>query len=219
MQLRTTFEENTGLVTRPLVVRKSLLRSFKVAVVGAGYVGLVTGACLAHMGHKVTCVDRDAERVKGLKEGRIPIYEPYLEDLIAENSDQISFSTSLDGVVEQCDILFIAVDTPQGEDGAADLSSVAAVAQGVGRILGESEQGSRHPLVVVNKSTVPVGSGEYVSMLIEEEMSEAGVDNAVQVVSNPEFLREGSAVLDTLLPDRIVLGSSSSEALETMHEL
>jgi UDPglucose 6-dehydrogenase len=177
---------------------------------------------LAHIGHEVTCIDKDEERVAELKEGRIPIYEPDLKELVAECSNQgrLRFTTDLPEVAQGADILFIAVDTPQAQDGSADLSSVGAVARGVGQALAKIGAKRERPPVVVNKSTVPVGSGDYVSMVIEEGASEEG-NGAVdyQVVSNPEFLREGSAVYDSLFPDRIVLGSDKREALDTMRAL
>jgi UDPglucose 6-dehydrogenase len=212
---------------RELVWRRYLAEEFNVGVVGAGYVGLVTGACLAHVGRRVVCVDRDEERVAELREGRMPIYEPGLEELVAEGSrrGRLSFSTELSEVVHRADVVFIAVDTPQGDDGSADLSSVGAVARSVGRALAESRAGRierarrERPLVVVNKSTVPVGSGDYVSMLIQEGATEGGSlgEGAVdyRVVSNPEFLREGSAVYDSFFPNRIVLGAEKRDALDT----
>jgi UDPglucose 6-dehydrogenase len=216
-----------------------LAEEFRVGVVGAGYVGLVTGACLALVGHRVACADRDEGRVAQLGDGRMPIYEPGLEELVADGSrrGRLSFSTDLPGVVHGADVVFIAVDTPQGEDGSADLSSVGAVARSVGRALAEPGAGRRarrsreRPLVVVNKSTVPVGSGDYVSMLIREGAAEAGGEEGpsgngaaaapvdYRVVSNPEFLREGSAVYDSLFPDRIVLGAEKRDALDTMRAL
>ncbi|TCJ15257.1 UDP-glucose/GDP-mannose dehydrogenase family protein [Rubrobacter taiwanensis] len=191
---------------------------FDVGVVGAGYVGLVTGACMAHIGHTVTCVDKNEGRIENLKRGKLPIYEPQLGEMIARNRKRIRFSTELHPLVREADIVFIAVDTPPGDDGAADLSNVAAVARGIGRSLSEVER--ERPLIVVNKSTVPVGSGDYVSMLIQEG-AEEGPNGEVsyRVVSNPEFLREGSAVYDSLFPDRIVLGAEDREALHTMREL
>ena len=205
-------------------IRRGLMTgAFNVGVVGSGYVGLVTGACLAHLGHRVTCVDRDEERIRGLKEGRMPFYEPGLEELVSRDvrGETLSFSTDLEEVVSGSDVTFIAVDTPQGEDGSADLSDVAEVARGIGRVLaGESEAERELPLVVVNKSTVPVGSGDYVSMSIRDGAEEAGGGEAsFLVVSNPEFLREGSAVYDTLFPDRIVVGAESREALDLMRAL
>ncbi len=202
----------------------SLAEEFNVGVVGAGYVGIVTGACLAHVGHRVTCVDRDADRVADLEEGRMPIFEPGLEELVVRNVRQgrLRFATDLPEVVREADILFIAVDTPQGDDGSADLSSVGEVARGIGQALAEASQGAERtrPLVVVNKSTVPVGSGDYVSMLIQEGAAEGGnAGVSYRVVSNPEFLREGSAVYDSLFPDRIVLGAEKRDALDTMRAL
>jgi UDPglucose 6-dehydrogenase len=202
------------------------LRKFEVGVVGAGYVGLVTGACLAYLGHRVTVADRDPERIETLEGGRLPIHEPHLEGVIRDSAGRISFASSLERVVRRCEVLFVAVDTPRNEDGSADLSNVASLARDLGRVIA-SDPGRRTPLLVVNKSTVPVGSGDLVSMLIEEgsESAEGAGDGGARdyrdyrVVSNPEFLREGSAVHDTLYPDRIVLGSDSVEALETMRDL
>src|SRR5919112_5622142 len=205
----------------------SLLEEFNVGVVGAGYVGIVTGACLAQIGHRVTCVERDAGRVADLEEGRMPIFEPGLEELVVRNvrQGQLRFTTDLPEVVREADILFIAVDTPQRGDGSADLSSVGKVARAIGRALAEASPGAdktgrERPLVVVNKSTVPVGSGDYVSMLIKEGATEGGSSGvSYRVVSNPEFLREGSAVYDCLFPDRIVLGAERRDALDTMRAL
>lgn len=188
----------------------------------------MTGACLAHLGHRVTCVDRDEERIRGLRMGRMPFYEPGLEELVGRGTreDRLEFAgvECLSGLVEEAEVLFVSVDTPQGEDGSADLSSVAAVARGIGGTLAEPRADRESPLVVVNKSTVPVGSGDYVSMLIHDGIEEAvgeEVGRAARflVVSNPEFLREGSAVYDTLFPDRIVAGSDSREALDTLRLL
>ena len=135
---------------------------FNVGVVGSGYVGLVTGACLAHLGHRVTCVDTDEERIRQLRSGRMPVYEPGLEELVSRGvrRERLYFagSESLERLVGEADVVFISVDTPQGDDGAADLSNVAAVARGIGRALAETSR--EIPLVVVNKSTVPVGSGD-----------------------------------------------------------
>ncbi len=212
-----------------------MTEEFNVGVVGAGYVGLVTGACLAHVGHRVVCVDRDEGRVAELREGRMPIYEPGLEELVAEGSrwGRLSFSTDLSEAVHGADVMFIAVDTPQGDDGSADLSSVGAVARSIGRALAEpgAQSGAdgtgrsrrERPLVVVNKSTVPVGSGDYVSMLIQEGATEGSSPGEgvvdYRVVSNPEFLREGSAVYDSFFPNRIVLGAEKRDALDTMRAL
>lgn len=201
---------------------------FHVGVVGSGYVGLVTGACLAHVGHRVACLDRDEGRVADLRAGRMPIYEPGLGELVARGAGtgRLSFSGAgeLASLAREADVVFIAVDTPQGDDGAANLSSVAAVARGIGRALaGAGGRGGR-PLVVVNKSTVPVGAGDYVSMLVRDGAEEAGLAPPEEgrdflVVSNPEFLREGSAVYDSLFPDRIVVGAESRAAIEAMRAL
>ncbi len=183
-------------------------------------------ACLSHLGHRVTCVDKDVRLIAQLGEGRIPFYEPGLEELMAKNASRLRFGTKLDGVVREADAIFIAVDTPQGEDGAADLSNVAAVARSIGRALAQEEGAERErPLLVVNKSTVPVGSGDYVSMLIREGLEEVvgeeadGGEANFLVASNPEFLREGSAIYDSLFPDRIVVGADSREAIDTLRAL
>ncbi|MDQ3913613.1 MAG: 3-hydroxyacyl-CoA dehydrogenase NAD-binding domain-containing protein, partial [Actinomycetota bacterium] len=156
------------------------MKEFNVGVVGAGYVGLVTGACLAHVGHSVTLVDVNEERVAGLERGELPIYEPGLEELMTKSASRLRFTTELAPLTREADVIFIAVDTPQGEDGSADLSSVAAVARTIGRAVAEAslDQASprERPLVVVNKSTVPVGSGDYVSMLVREGAAEGGDD-------------------------------------------
>ena len=200
---------------------------FNVGVVGAGYVGLATGACLSHLGHRVVCVDVDEERIKGLDEGRMPFYGPGLEELLSRSvrEERLSFVASPDGLaglVGQIDVAFVAVGTPQAEDGSADLSNVGAVARGIGRALSEEGHERERPLVVVNKSTVPVGSGDHVSMLIHEGLEEAGgkrEGRGFLVASNPEFLREGSAIYDSLVPDRIVVGADSREALDTLRAL
>ena len=192
--------------------------SFEVGVVGAGYVGLVTGACLAHLGNYVTLLDANAERIENLKHAELPIHEPGLGQLMARSSGRMEFSTCLEPAAREADVLFIAVGTPPLQDGSADLSNVAAVARGIGWALSGAVR--ERPLVVVNKSTVPVGSGDYVSMLVREGAEEAGRGAAeFVVVSNPEFLREGGAIHDTLFPERIVLGTDSGEALELMRAL
>jgi len=181
---------------------------------------LATGTCLAHVGHRVALVDVDERRVESLRRGEVPIYEPDLAGFVSRGAQRLRFTTELAPVVREADVVFIAVGTPQGEDGSADLSYVAAAARGVGRALAGRRR--ERPLVVVNKSTVPVGSGDYVSMLIRDGLEEAGGEEReadYRVVSNPEFLREGSAVYDSLFPDRIVLRSNSREALDTMRAL
>jgi UDPglucose 6-dehydrogenase len=208
-----------------------LIRRFDVGVVGSGYVGLVTGACFSHLGHRVRCVDKDEDRVKELTSARIPFYEPGLEELVSRGvrSGRLSFA-GLEGLAElvrEDEVIFISVDTPQGESGSADLSSVATVARSIGRTIAQTslrQVSSREcPLLVVNKSTVPVGSGDYVSMLIREGLEEAAERQheaeAFMVASNPEFLREGSAIYDSLFPDRIVVGADSRKALDTLRAL
>ena len=197
------------------------MEHFDVGVVGTGYVGLATGASLAYVGHRVTCLDNNQERVAGLREGRVPFYEPGLEELIAKSAGRLQFAGSerLTEVIRGSDVLFVAVGTPQGGDGSADLSNVADVARAIGRALGGSTP-RKLPLVVVNKSTVPVGSAYYVSTLVEDGVDEAGGEGAeFRVASNPEFLREGSAVHDSLFPDRVVVGTDSREALDALRTL
>ena len=206
----------------------------RIGAVGCGYVGLVTGACLAHLGHQAVCLDRDERRIGALTEGRMPFYEPGLEELVGRSvrEEGLSFSGSdgLARLVREADAVFIAVDTPEGDDGSADLSSVAEVARRIGRALAEPDaQPRERPLIVVNKSTVPVGSGDYVSMLIRDGMEEGAFSENEEekgeekagflVASNPEFLREGSAIYDSLFPDRIVVGADSREALDTLRVL
>ena len=197
------------------------MEHFSVGVVGTGYVGLATGACLAYVGHRVTCLDNDQERVASLREGRIPFYEPGLEELMARSAGRLRFAGSerLAEVAGEADVLFVAVGTPQGGDGSADLSNVAEVARAIGRSLGGSTP-REFPLVVVNKSTVPVGSAYYVSTLVGDGIDEAGGEGAeFRVASNPEFLREGSAVHDSPFPDRVVVGTDSKEALDVLRTL
>jgi UDPglucose 6-dehydrogenase len=202
-----------------------LVDSIRVGVVGAGYVGLTTGVCLAHLGHRVTCVDKDVRLIAQLGEGRLSFYEPGVEELMAKNAERLSFVTELAPMVREADVIFISVGTPQGDDGSADLSNIAEVAREIGRALAREGPLRKHPLVVVTKSTVPVGSGDYVSMLIQDGIEEAGGEEAdggeasFLVASNPEFLREGSAVYDSLFPDRIVVGAESKEATDTLRTL
>src|SRR5919112_1157111 len=192
-----------------------------VGVVGTGYVGLATGASLAYVGHRVTCLDTNHERVASLREGKVPYYEPGLQELIAKSAGRLRFASSerLTEVIRGSDVLIVAVGTPQGGDGSADLSNVADVARAIGRALAGSAP-RELPLVVVNKSTVPVGSAYYVSTLVGEGIDEAGGKDAeFRVASNPEFLREGSAVHDSLFPDRVVVGTDSREALDVLRTL
>jgi UDPglucose 6-dehydrogenase len=180
---------------------------------------LVTGACLAFVGHRVACVDKDEGRISRIRRGEVPLYEPGLEEMVSQQmrTGRLTFAGGIDEVVRDADVVFIAVDTPRGDDGAADLSNVGAVARNIGRTLAEARR--EDLLVVANKSTVPVGSGDYVSMLIKEGAEERGGSARFSVVSNPEFLREGSAVYDSLFPDRILLGSEEPAALTVMRSL
>jgi UDPglucose 6-dehydrogenase len=173
----------------------------KIAIIGAGYVGLVTGACLADLGVTVVCIDNDREKIAALHGGRIPIYEPGLETIVhqAAAADRLRFTSNVAEGVVGCEVIFIAVGTPESEDGSANLDSVL----GAARALGAAMSG---PCVVVNKSTVPVGTAEKVFEAISIGLQERGVAHAFVVVSNPEFLKEGAAVADFMRPDRIVLG-------------
>jgi len=181
----------------------------KIAVVGTGYVGLVVGACFAECGNDVTCVDKDLTKVRMLRRGRIPIFEPGLEELVKRNRSErrIKFTQDLRAAVRTSQVIFIAVGTPQGEDGSADLSHVLDVAREIGRAM----NGYR---VVVDKSTVPVGTAERVREVIRRETA-----HPFSVVSNPEFLKQGAAVEDFLKPDRVVIGADDTRAGEIMEEL
>ncbi|ODS62392.1 MAG: UDP-glucose 6-dehydrogenase [Arenimonas sp. SCN 70-307] len=186
----------------------------RATVFGTGYVGLVTGTCLAEVGHQVTCVDIDSAKVEGLRRGVVPIFEPGLEDMVLANhgAGRLGFTTDAAAAIDGAEVLFIAVGTPPDEDGSADLQYVLAVARTIGRHLAK-------PAVVVNKSTVPVGTADKVRAAIAAELAARGADVAFEVVSNPEFLKEGAAVNDCMRPDRIVLGSRSAPAIETMKRL
>jgi UDPglucose 6-dehydrogenase len=181
----------------------------KIAVIGTGYVGLVTGTCLAETGHRVTCVDLDARKIATLRAGGIPIYEPGLDELVKRNvrDGRLDFTTSTAEAVRDVDVAFIAVGTPPGETGEADLSYVLAAAEQIGRAIGRYT-------VIVNKSTVPVGSADRVSEVVAR-VAQAPFD----VVSNPEFLKEGAAIDDFMRPDRIVVGIASEKARAVMTEL
>ncbi len=186
----------------------------RVTVFGTGYVGLVTGTCLAEVGHQVVCVDIDAAKVDGLNRGVIPIYEPGLEAMVLANhgAHRISFTTDADLAIAHGEVIFIAVGTPPDEDGSADLQYVLTVARTIGRSLAKRA-------VVVNKSTVPVGTADKVREAIAAELVARGAEVDFEVVSNPEFLKEGDAVKDCMRPDRIVIGTSSASAMETMKRL
>lgn len=186
----------------------------KICVVGIGYVGLVTGACLADMGNEVVCIDIDNEKIERLKNNRIPIYEPGLEEVVKRNQQdkRLKFGTELREAVEEATVIFIAVGTPPGPDGAADLQYVFGVAADVGKYINDYK-------VIINKSTVPVGTAEKVREVIARELDNRNVWLEYDVVSNPEFLKEGAAIADFQKPDRIVLGSDSPRAIAIMKEL
>lgn len=194
----------------------------KVCVVGTGYVGLVTGVCLSEIGHNVICVDNDSEKIKKLLSGVMPIYEPGLDILVLKNlnSKNLQFTTDISSAIKSQDIIFICVGTPPRPDGSADLQYVEEVAKQIGNNINSYK-------IVVNKSTVPIGSGDWVSMIINDNINSNNslnkksdiVSFKFDVVSNPEFLREGTAIADTFFPDRIVLGSSSKEAINIMKKL
>jgi UDPglucose 6-dehydrogenase len=183
----------------------------RIAVVGTGYVGLVTGTCFAEFGVNVTCVDVDQEKISMLRQGKIPIYEPGLEEMVRRNvaEERLSFSTDLAASVEKSLVIFIAVGTPQGNDGGADLSFVQEVARGIARSMKDYK-------VVVTKSTVPMGTGAMIRKLIREEQP-SPVE--FSVASNPEFLREGSAIEDFMRPNRVVIGADDPRAIEVLKEL
>lgn len=196
----------------------------RVCVIGTGYVGLVTGVCLAHIGHQVICVDNNEEKVKLMKSGQSPIYEPGLSELMqsATESGKLEFTSDLGLGVKHGEILFVAVGTPPLPTGESDTRYVEAVARGIGAHL---DSGFR---VIVNKSTVPIGSGDWVRRIVldglaERQLSEQTIGNGsdvnFEVISNPEFLREGSAIYDTFNPDRIVLGGNNEKAIAMMQEL
>lgn len=186
----------------------------KVAVVGTGYVGLVTGTCFANMGNRVWCVDVDEKKIENLKKGIIPIYEPGLSEMVLQNynSGNLHFTTQIKEALEVCNICFIAVGTPMGEDGSADLQYVLSVAESIGKYM-------THHMYVIDKSTVPVGTAGKVREKIQEELDKRGSNLTFDVISNPEFLKEGSAIDDCMKPDRIVIGVDSEDAEETMREL
>ena len=186
----------------------------KIAIVGTGYVGLVSGTCFAEMGADVTCVDVNEEMINNLLQGVIPIYEPGLEEMVKRNvaSNNLHFTTKLEECLDDVEIVFSAVGTPPDEDGSADLSYVLEVARTVGRHM-------NHYLVLVTKSTVPVGTAKKVKAAIQEELDKRGVQIEFDVASNPEFLKEGAAVKDFMSPDRVVIGVESEKAMKTLERL
>ena len=186
----------------------------KITIVGTGYVGLVTGACFAEVGNDVLCIDVDAEKIRTLNEGGLPIYEPGLLEMVQRNraAGRLKFSDDIEAGVAFGEVQFIAVGTPSDEDGSADLKYVIAAARNIGRTMGEYR-------LIVDKSTVPVGTAEKVRTAIAEELKTRGVDVPFSVVSNPEFLKEGAAIEDFMRPDRIVIGSEDERGTQIMRAL
>lgn len=186
----------------------------KIAIVGTGYVGLVTGTCFAEIGVHVVCVDTNKEKIEALQKGRIPIYENGLEEMVTRNAKagRLSFTTLLEECLNEVEVVFSAVGTPPDEDGSADLSYVLQVAHTIGRSL-------QRYVLVVTKSTVPVGTAQKVRMAISEELNKRGVDIPFDVASNPEFLKEGNAINDFMSPDRVVVGVDSERAKKLMTRL
>ena len=185
-----------------------------IAIVGTGYVGLVTGTCFAETGANVTCIDTDANKIDGLKKGIIPIYEPGLEEMVVRNvkAGRLHFTTSLEGSLDDVSIVFSAVGTPPNEDGSADLKYVLEVARTIGANM-------NHYLLVVTKSTVPVGTAKKIKDVIKEELQRRNLSVDFDVASNPEFLKEGNAISDFMTPDRVVVGVESEKAKELMSKL
>lgn len=186
----------------------------RIAVIGTGYVGLVSGACLSDFGNNVTCVDCDPAKIGTLKKGGIPIFEPGLEAVVARNAEagRLDFTTDAESAIWNSDIVFIAVGTPAGDDGSADLVYMEAAARDIGRFMNSYK-------VIVDKSTVPIGTGRKVRSWISEELGKRGERFEFDIVSNPEFLREGSAVYDFMHPDRVVIGYESARAAEAMRSI
>lgn len=186
----------------------------KIAVIGSGYVGLVSGTCFADMGNAVICVDKDPRKIDILNGGDIPIYEPGLKEMVIANhqSGRLTFTTNLQSAVEASRIIFIAVGTPPDEDGSADLSHVIAAAREIALYM-------NGPKIIVNKSTVPVGTADLVTRTVQNVLSERGVGHKFSVVSNPEFLKEGAAIEDFMKPDRVILGVGDEETAAIMREL
>ncbi len=185
-----------------------------IAVIGTGYVGLVTGTCFAEMGNTVICVDIDEKKVEQLKKGIIPIYEPGLEKMVLKNHKigTLKFTTDIKKALDKSDICFIAVGTPMGEDGSADLQYVLAVAKAIG-------ENMSHHMYIIDKSTVPVGTADKVKKMVQDTLDSRKSDLTFDVISNPEFLKEGAAVADFMKPDRVVIGADNEKAFDVMREL
>ena len=186
----------------------------RILIIGTGYVGLVTGTCFSEMGNEVTCIDIDEKKINNLRKGVLPLYEPGLEQLIKKNvkSNRLHFSTSLDKSINNNEVCFIAVGTPQGKDGDANMDYVYNVAHEIGDKLYNN-------IIVVNKSTVPVGTSDKVRKIISTELKKRKIKLKFSVVSNPEFLKEGDAIRDFMNPDRIIIGSKNEESIKFMKNL
>ena len=186
----------------------------KIGIIGSGYVGLVAAACFSEMGNEVTCIDVDIKKIDNLKKGKVPIYEPGLSQLVIENQNKktLFFSTDIKLALENTAVVFIAVGTPMGDDGSADMQYVLNVASNIGKNLSDH-------IVIVNKSTVPIGTAEKVRDVIQKELDERSSSVTFDVVSNPEFLKEGVAISDFMHPDRVVVGSSNEESINLMRTL
>lgn len=186
----------------------------KIAIIGTGYVGLVTGTCFADMGVDVTCIDIDANKIDSLRKGIVPIYEPGLDKMVKVNHDKgrLKFTTNLSDVIDDVEVIFSAVGTPPDEDGSADLQYVLGVAKQIGQLMTKY-------LLVVTKSTVPVGTARLVRETISNELAKRGIDIPFDVASNPEFLKEGAAINDFMHPDRVVVGTDSDRARKLMYKL
>jgi len=185
-----------------------------IVVIGTGYVGLVSGTCFSEMGNSVTCVDIDATKIEKLNQGMLPIYEPGLEAMVLKNvaNKNLFFTTNLESPLKNAEIVFIAVGTPMGDDGSADLQHVLAVAIAIGKTM-------QKRLVIVDKSTVPIGTADKVKAAIQEQLNKRNVSIEFDVVSNPEFLKEGAAINDFMKPDRVVIGAETDYAIEKMKQL
>ena len=187
-----------------------------VTIIGTGYVGLTTGACLAYLGHKVTCVDADPKKITSLESGKMPFHEPHLGDLVANAQDNLIFTTDYAQAIPEAQVIFIAVGTPPGANGSPDLRYLESAARGIGERLGD------HFTVIVNKSTVPIGSGNWVDSLVRDafqKRKDGKTGGTFAVASNPEFLREGSALHDSLYPDRVVVGADEPQTAEVLYTL
>jgi len=187
-----------------------------VTIIGTGYVGLTTGACLAYLGHKVTCVDADPKKITALESGQMPFHEPHLADLVENAKDNLVFTTDYAKAIPEAQVIFIAVGTPPGANGSPDLRYLESAARGIGERLGD------HFTVIVNKSTVPIGSGNWVDSLVRDafqKRKDGKTRGSFAVASNPEFLREGSALHDSLYPDRVVVGADEPQTAEVLYTL